>query len=259
MPEERGVDVASVFRSYVAGGLTESGWNPTHSLVTGSAANFAALLRSGPANRVGREYKAMNFGDAIAGFLLGLSLIVAIGAQNLFVLRQGVRGAHVFAVCLTCALSDALLIAVGVGGFSLVAQSNGWVEPVLRYAGAVFLIGFGLLSARNALSSEARDVAMPQERQTLGAAIAVCLALTWLNPHVYLDTVVLLGTVSTQYDSRLSFAVGAMTATFVFFFSLGFGARRMRGLFARPTFARALDASVALIVWGIAAKLVVGD
>jgi len=194
----------------------------------------------------------------IAGFGLGLSLILAIGAQNAFVLRQGIRRSHVFAVCLTCALSDALLIAAGVAGFGSLAQAVPWIETVMRWGGALFLIAYG---ARALLSAWRGGAVLSVEGgavEALGPVLATCLALTWLNPHVYLDTVVLLGSVAAQYEDRLSFAVGAMTASFVFFFTLGFGARRLAPLFARPQAWRVLDLGVGLLMWAIAAALIRG-
>ena len=194
----------------------------------------------------------------IAGFGLGLSLILAIGAQNAFVLRQGIRRSHVFAVCLTCALSDALLIAAGVAGFGTLAQAAPWIEPVMRWGGALFLIAYG---ARALLSAWRGGAVLTVEGgavEALGPVLATCLALTWLNPHVYLDTVVLLGSVAAQYEDRLSFALGAMTASFVFFFTLGYGARRLAPLFARPQAWRVLDLGVGLLMWTIAAALIRG-
>lgn len=193
-----------------------------------------------------------------AGFGLGLSLILAIGAQNAFVLRQGIRRSHVFAVCLTCAVSDALLIAAGVAGFGGLAQAVPWIEPVMRWGGALFLIAYG---ARALLSAWRGGAVLTVEGgavEALGPVLATCLALTCLNPHVYLDTVVLLGSVAAQYEDRLGFALGAMTASFVFFFTLGFGARRLAPLFARPQAWRVLDLGVGLLMWTIAAALLRG-
>lgn len=194
---------------------------------------------------------------AFAGFALGLSLILAIGAQNAFVLRQGVRRSHVFAVCLTCALSDALLIAAGVAGFGTLAEAVPGLEVWMRLFGAAFLIWYG---ARAFLSAWRGGQAMSSggEAQSLRAALLTCLALTWLNPHVYLDTVVLLGNIASQYDDKRGFALGAMTASFVFFFSLGYGARMLAPVFARPAAWRALDTGVGLVMWAIAGMLLLG-
>lgn len=193
---------------------------------------------------------------AISGFLLGLSLIVAIGAQNAFVLRQGLRREHVFWICLTCAASDAVLIAAGVGGFRTTTDALPWLEPALRFSGVAFLAFYGLRSLRAAVAGNAALDPSNAETQSLAAALATCLALTWLNPHVYLDTVVLLGSVSTQYpDRETAFGLGAAAASFLFFFSLGYGARLLRPLFARPAAWRLLDGVIALVMWTIAGRV----
>lgn len=194
---------------------------------------------------------------ATAGFFLGLSLIVAIGAQNAFVLRQGLRRSHVFAICLTCAASDAALIAAGVGGLGIAIAALPWLTPLMRYGGAAFLTYYGLRSLRAALSGNATLKPEGEAQESLAAALFTCLALTWLNPHVYLDTVVLLGSISTQYPGQgLAFGLGATTASFLFFFSLGFGARYLRPLFARPAAWRVLDGLIAVVMGTIAANLV---
>lgn len=192
---------------------------------------------------------------ALAGFALGFSLILAIGAQNAFVLRQGLRREHVFAVCLTCAVSDATLIAAGVAGFGALAEAVPGLETVMRYGGAAFLIWYGL---RNIMAAWRGGEVMETGKGTgsLRTALLTCLALTWLNPHVYLDTVVLLGSISAQYDNKLAFAAGAMLASFVFFFGLGYGARVLDPLFRRPQSWRVLDLIVGLTMWAIAAKLI---
>ncbi|QGX97884.1 amino acid transporter [Roseovarius faecimaris] len=192
---------------------------------------------------------------AMAGFALGFSLILAIGAQNAFVLRQGLRRAHVFAVCLTCALSDAVLIAAGVAGFGALSEAVPGLESVMRYGGAAFLLAYGARSFHAAWKGGAQ-MGEGQRAGSLRAALLTCLALTWLNPHVYLDTVVLLGSVSAQYDDRLSFALGGITASFVFFFSLGYGARILDPLFRRPEAWRVLDVLVGGVMWAIAVKLI---
>lgn len=190
------------------------------------------------------------------GFLLGLSLILAIGAQNAFVLRQGLRQEHVFAVCLVCALSDAVLISAGVAGFGLASDAMPWLEPVLRYGGALFLLAYAARSLRSALRNHGSLTPSSRQATGLGATLLTCLAFTWLNPHVYLDTVVLLGSISSQYEGRkLAFALGAMTASFALFFTLGFGARLLRPVFASQTAWRVLDVLVGLAMLAIALKL----
>ena len=193
----------------------------------------------------------------LPGFALSFSLILAIGAQNAFVLRQGLRGEHLFWVCLTCGLSDALLIAAGVAGFGALAQAFPWVEPMMRYGGAAFLIAYGALALRAAWRGGDGLKAADAARAGLAATLVTVLALTWLNPHVYLDTVVLIGSVSAQYPDRLVFGLGATSASFVFFFALGYGARLLQPLFARPRAWVVLDAGVGLTMWAIALKLIV--
>lgn len=190
------------------------------------------------------------------GLMTGLSLIVAIGAQNAFVMRQGLRKEHLFAVCLACALSDAALIALGVSSFRRIAALLPSLDPVMRYAGAAFLICYGTGSFFSALRSSGALEAGGGRSSSLGQTLAACLALTWLNPHVYLDTVVLLGTISTRFpDRQFSFAAGAMTGSFLFFFSLGYGASLLGPIFAKPISWRVLETLVAFTMWMVAFKL----
>ena len=194
-----------------------------------------------------------------AGYLLGLGLIVAIGAQNAFVLRQGLIKQHVLAICLTCALSDALLIIAGVAGFGLLADgAPAWAIEALKYGGAAFLFVYGALSLTSALKGGGHLDPAENRQRPLLPALATCLALTWLNPHVYLDTVVLIGSVSTQYPGQgPAFALGAVVASFSFFFALGYGARLLQPVFARPVAWRYLDAGIAAIMWMIAISLMI--
>lgn len=193
----------------------------------------------------------------LAGFALSASLILAIGAQNAFVLRQGLRRAHVFAICLTCTLSDAVLIAAGVAGFGALVAAAPWLEPALRYGGAAFLVVYGAMAFRAAWRGGQALEPVSGPPEPLGAALATCLALTFLNPHVYLDTLVLIGSVSTQYPgAELAFGVGAAAASAVFFFALGYGARLLAPLFARPGAWRVLEALVGTVMTGLAVKLV---
>ncbi|MBS7544759.1 LysE/ArgO family amino acid transporter [Ancylobacter oerskovii] len=193
------------------------------------------------------------------GLTMGLSLIVAIGAQNAFVLRQGLRNEHIFAVCLTCAVSDALLIMLGVTAFRQIATLLPWLDPAMRYGGAAFLFWYGARNMRSALAGSGALAAAEAGRASLWQCLALCLALTWLNPHVYLDTVVLLGTISTRFPGReMSFAAGAMTGSFLFFFSLGYGATRLRPIFANPMAWRLMEALIALTMWLIAFRLASG-
>ncbi len=194
----------------------------------------------------------------LEGFATSGALIVAIGAQNAFVLRCGLRQEHVLAVVLVCALSDALLITLGIVGLgALVQQSPGFLA-IARYGGAVFLIGYGALAARRALAgSGGLQADTAGASQTLGAAIWTSLALTYLNPHCWLDTVVLLGSISAQRpaDERVWFGSGAVAASVVWFFALGFGSRLLRPLFEKRLAWRMLDAVIAAVMWSLAASL----
>jgi L-lysine exporter family protein LysE/ArgO len=202
----------------------------------------------------------MNLSIYLTGLMSGLSLIVAIGAQNAFVLRQGLMAKHVFAVCLACSLSDAALIALGVTSFRQIAAAAPLFVPAMRYGGAAFLIWYGGRNLYSALRSSEALVAADARSSSLARTLSTCLALTWLNPHVYLDTVMLLGAISTRFPSNeASFALGAMTGSFLFFFALGYGASWLRPIFASPSSWRALEALVALTMWTIAVKLVVGS
>lgn len=191
-----------------------------------------------------------------AGFTLGITLILAIGAQNAFVLRQGIKGEHVLAVVLTCALSEALLVTGGVFGMGTIATALPWFEPAMRIGGSLFLIWYGLRSLRAAWTGGASMEAAPDTGPArLLPVLLTCLAFTWLNPHVYLDTVVLLGTLSAQYPNPTAFGIGAVCAAFVFFFSLGFGARLLAPVFARPRAWQVLDALIGVVMLALAVKL----
>lgn len=194
------------------------------------------------------------------GFSLGFSLILAIGAQNAFVLKQGLKDEHVFLVCLICALSDALLILIGVSGFHLLVAAYPEVVAIARYGGALFLFTYGLLSFYRALRVQQGLEPSAIRSNSAWQSALTCLAFSWLNPHVYLDTVVLLGSVSTQFrDSIYWFTSGAMTASFVFFFALGYGARLLRPLFAAARSWRILDFVIGIIMWAIALRLLALD
>ncbi|MDQ1032377.1 L-lysine exporter family protein LysE/ArgO [Streptomyces umbrinus] len=195
---------------------------------------------------------------AAAGFGTGLSLIVAIGAQNAFVLRQGIRRDAVLAVVGICALSDAALIALGVGGVGAVVVA--WPEALTAVAliGGVFLIGYGCLAVRRVF----RPSALLVEAGTAGSrrrAVLTCLAMTWLNPHVYLDTVFLLGSIAADRGPlRWTFGLGAVLASLVWFAALGFGARLLSRFLARPSAWRVLDALVAAMMTALGATLIAG-
>jgi L-lysine exporter family protein LysE/ArgO len=192
------------------------------------------------------------------GFATSLSLIVAIGAQNAFVLRQGIRNEHVLPVVILCALSDLVLIMAGVAGVGALVTAHPQLLTVARYGGAVFLVGYGLLAARRAIRP-ATLTPSDAGPARLTSVLLTCLALTFLNPHVYLDTVVLLGTLASQQgDARWRFGTGAAAASLVWFFGLGFGARRLAGLFAKPSTWRVLDGVIALTMIGLGVSLALG-
>ena len=193
------------------------------------------------------------------GIAIGLSLIVAIGAQNAFVLKQGLKQQSVFWVCTVCALSDSILIVLGVTGFAVVMQQHPEILSIAKWAGALFLFWYGMQHLIRAFKANEGLQASEREETQLSKVILVCLALTWLNPHVYLDTVVLLGSISTQFEhAKLYFALGAITASWLFFFSLGYGARLLTPIFENPKSWKILDALIALVMWAIAVSLVLG-
>ena len=199
------------------------------------------------------------FAVFVQGFLLGLSLIIVIGAQNAFVLRQGLRGEHVLGVVLVCAVSDAILVSAGVLGFGAIVENLPWLTRWLTWGGAAFLLFYGLRSFISAFrSSEALDPAK-REREAFWPTIMTAVLLTWANPHVYLDTVVLLGSISTGFgEASRVFGAGAVVASFAFFFTLGYGARIFRPWFERPGAWRVLDFCVGVVMWALAYTLVFG-
>ncbi|GAA4204472.1 LysE/ArgO family amino acid transporter [Actinocatenispora rupis] len=194
---------------------------------------------------------------ALSGLGFGLSLIVAIGAQNAFVLRQGLRREYVAVVVVVCTASDVVLIAAGVGGLGAVVRALPQVLVAARIAGAAFLLGYAVLAARRALRPGVLAAETTGRRVALPAVLATSLALTWLNPHVYLDTVVLLGSVAATHGAyRWWFGAGAVVASTIWFVALGYGAGLLRPLFSRPATWRVLDGAIALIMLAVAALLV---
>ncbi|MBV8047114.1 MAG: amino acid transporter [Paludibacterium sp.] len=191
-----------------------------------------------------------------AGLLTALSLIVAIGAQNAFVLRQGLYRRHVALVIIVCVLSDILLISCGILGVGSLFQRHPLLQDLAHYGGAVFLLGYGLMAARRALSSEKLELAAGED-MTWQRVLLACLGFTYLNPHVYLDTVVLLGAVANQYHGNgpLWFGVGACVASLCWFLSLGFGARLLAPLFARERTWRVFDSGVSVMMLAMSYKL----
>jgi L-lysine exporter family protein LysE/ArgO len=225
-----------------------------------------------------RAYRRLVTAPVLAGLGLGLSLIIAIGAQNLFVLRQGLRREHVLLVATICAVSDAVLIVLGVSGVGFVLQAVPWLVDAVRWAGAAFLVAYGLLAAKRAWrpsgdalrpaepeSAENREAAAGSAAAAVRAAVRpaavpvvlTCLALTWLNPHVYLDTVFLLGSIAnTHGEDRWLFAAGAMAASVLWFFSLALGARFLGRWLSTPRAWRILDAVIAVVMIGLGISLV---
>ena len=195
------------------------------------------------------------------GFGLTASLIVAIGAQNAFMLRQGLKREHVFALATICFVSDATLIALGCAGFGSLVQSHSqWLKAV-TWIGVAFLVVYGARSALAALKpQQLLPDAAPGVNGSLRKAVLTCLAMTWLNPHVYLDTVLLLGGIGGRYPAgpRIYFALGAMSVSLIWFYGLGYGAGRLAPLFRKPMTWRVLDALIAITMWGIAGMLLAG-
>ncbi len=194
---------------------------------------------------------------ALAGLSLGFTLIIAIGAQNAFVLRQGLLRSHVFAVTTVCFLSDALLIAAGVMGLGSLVKQSGTALQIVTLGGACFLLVYGAFALRRAFRNESMTVAS-DGGGNLKSAVLTCFALTWGNPHVYLDTVVLLGSLSARYSEtgQVVYAAGAMAASGIWFYGLGYGAQYLAPIFAKPAAWRILDIAICAVMWGIAIKLV---
>lgn len=195
----------------------------------------------------------------LAGYLTSLGLIAAIGAQNAFVLRQGLRREHVAAVVAICAVSDAVLIAAGVAGFGAAAVGLPWLQGAMRWAGVIFLAVYGgqrFLAARK--GGEALRPA-PGESAPLGRVLVTCLVFTWANPHVYLDTLALLGSISAQYaPDQWAFGGAAALGSLTFFSALGFGARFLAPIFAMPRSWVVLEIAVGATMWAIALRLAMG-
>jgi len=191
-----------------------------------------------------------------SGLTAGASLIIAIGAQNAFVLRQGLRREHVLAIVAVCALSDVVLIALGVAGIGALVEAAPLALTIVTIAGALFLLAYAVFAARRAIRPQALE-AVGGEKTTLFAAVLTAVALTWLNPHVYLDTVLLLGSLAATHgpDGKWIFAAGAALASIVWFTALGYGARLLSRVFARPVAWRVLDGLIAVVMLALAIML----
>jgi L-lysine exporter family protein LysE/ArgO len=195
----------------------------------------------------------------VSGYLVSLSLILAIGAQNAFVLRQGLRREHVAVVVAVCAISDAILIGAGVAGFGALSAAVPWIGEAMRWLGVVFLLVYGALRFRAALKGGEALRPSDATAAPLGKVLATCLLLTWANPHVYLDTLVLIGSISAQHaPHQLAFGIAAALASLSFFSALGFGARVLAPVFARPVAWVWLEIVVGATMWAIAAALAFG-
>lgn len=194
--------------------------------------------------------------SAISGALFGFSLIIAIGPQNAFVLRKGLSGQHVGIIVAICAVSDAILIGAGASGVGLVLEDHPWLTETVRVGGVVFLLSYAGMALIRATRQQNGQLLAAGAPPSLTTSVSTCLAFTWLNPHVYLDTVVLLGAIANApgRDATL-FAMGAMCASLAWFAGLGYGARYLRPLFVRPAATRFFDVSIAVVMIGIAVSL----
>ena len=191
-----------------------------------------------------------------AGLVAGLGLIVAIGAQNAFVIRQGLAKSHVLLVVIICATSDTALILTGVAGLGAVIQALPWLLIVFKIFGSGYLAWFGIKSVRSAIKGEYLET--PTSGQSISAlkVATTCLMFTWLNPHVYLDTVIFLGGIANQFTSqRWWFALGASMASWLWFAAIGFGAQAASKWMSRPIFWRVLDSVIAALMFSLAAVL----
>ena len=192
----------------------------------------------------------------LAGLLAGLSLIIAIGAQNAFVIRQGLARNHVLIIVTICAISDTLLIVLGTAGLGSMVTALPWLIPVMRWLGVAYLTWFGINTVRAMFKNDYLDASGDAVGSSLGKAIATVLMLTWLNPHVYLDTLVFLGSLANQFgDARWLFALGAAMGSWLWFFGIGFGASKASKLMAKPVFWKILDGAIALIMFSLAGVL----
>ncbi|WP_333712923.1 LysE/ArgO family amino acid transporter [Yoonia sp.] len=195
---------------------------------------------------------------ALTGFATGAAFIVAFGPQNTFLLRQGLARSHVFWLCLFCAMSDLILIVAGVAGFGIIVESYPSLPVIMTLGGAAFLFAYGIMRFRAAYQNS-YDFVLSGKPVGLWAALATCAAFTWLNPHVYLDTLVVMGAISTGYAgiaAKAAFAAGAATASFLFFFGLGYGARLLAPVMRSARAWQVLDVTIGVLMCGLAIKLI---
>ena len=192
----------------------------------------------------------------IEGFALSMGLILAIGPQNIFVVRQGLLRSHIFVVCLVCSLSDALLIIVGVLGLGSILANIEGADFLISVAAALFIASYGVMRIRSSMNPVGMSIS-DEKAQGLSSTILTLLAFTFLNPHVYLDTVILIGGASSRYsvDDRFMFAIGAAVASFLFFFALGYGARRLSSILDKPDAWKFIDRGIACVMFGIAGSI----
>ena len=196
------------------------------------------------------------FTSAIEGFAISLSLIVAIGAQNAYVLRQGLLRSHILVVCTICAISDALLITAGVFGIGAWLADFEEAAFWISMFAVIFLVIYGIIRIRSALSPEGLTIS-DHSSESVGKVVITTLAFTWLNPHVYLDTLVLLGSASSRYQGaeRELFGIGAALASLIFFFSLGYGARLLSPIMENPQAWKIIDFSIAALMFIISGAI----
>jgi L-lysine exporter family protein LysE/ArgO len=197
---------------------------------------------------------------ALQGFAMMLSLIVVIGAQNTFLLRQGIARSYVTLLVLICWLSDCTLVMVGVSGLGAVVERLPAAMTAIRICGALVLFGYAAMALRRSVRGETLDVDARAASRSRASVVATCLAITWLNPHVYLDTVLMIGAVANGHGDpdRWWFAAGTLVGSIAWFAALGYGARLLRPLFRRPRAWRILDAGIALIMVGTGVRLLLG-
>ena len=195
----------------------------------------------------------------LQGFFVGAGLIVAIGPQNAFVINQGLKRQHVFLTALICSLSDAILVSAGVFGVGAVFVSHPLLIEIARWFGAIFLTGYGILSFKAAFDPDTlKQEALSKPAVDVKKIVILLLTLSFLNPHAYLDTVVLIGSIAAQHKGigRPLFGLGAIIASFVWFFSIAYGARVLTPLFKKTIAWRVLDILIGCIMWSIALMLV---